>query len=80
MSGWFRRDKEFWFLRITKKDHVPPLSFCFKRVSMGDVVKNMARERVWATGVNKNGLRGFFYGLYFSNGSPKLRFFFLPFM
>jgi hypothetical protein len=47
---------------------------------MGDVVKNMARERVWATGVNKNGLRGFFYGLYFSNGSPKLRFFFLPFM
>jgi len=67
-------------LRITKKDHVPPLSFCFKRVSMGDVVKDMARERVWATGVNKNGLRGFFYGLYFSNGSPKLRFFFLPFM
>lgn len=67
-------------MRITKKDHVPPLSFCFKRVSMGDVVKDMARERVWATGVNKNGLRGFFYGLYFSNGSPKLRFFFLPFM
>jgi hypothetical protein len=46
---------------------------------MGDVVKNIARERVWATGVNKNGLRGFFYGLYFSNGSPKLSFFFHPF-